>query len=84
MLYLVPGDDFGAQTAEKKDVITFKDIFLYLKPYYPAIIHFFTGMLVASGISLVFPFLTQSIVDVGIHHVAARGTISAGFWADGE
>ena len=66
VLYLVPGDDFGAQAAEKKDVITFKDIFLYLKPYYPAIIHFFTGMLVASGISLVFPFLTQSIVDVGI------------------
>lgn len=41
-------------------------IFQYLRPYRPYIFQILLAMLMASVISLLLPFLTQSVVDVGI------------------
>jgi ATP-binding cassette subfamily B protein len=38
----------------------------YLKPYKKYLLQLVMGMFVGSAISMIFPFLTQSIVDVGI------------------
>lgn len=38
----------------------------YLRPYRPEIIQIFVGMIVASILQLIFPFLTQGLVDIGI------------------
>lgn len=40
----------------------------YLKPYHKLIIQLVTGLLLGVFFSLIFPFLTQSIVDIGIQN----------------
>lgn len=44
----------------------FSYIFDYLRPHRALMVQLITGMAVASGLALIFPFLTQSIVDTGI------------------
>ncbi|WP_440134872.1 peptidase domain-containing ABC transporter [Chitinophaga sancti] len=41
-------------------------IYRYLKPHYRYIFQFLVGMLASSGISLMFPFLTQALIDHGV------------------
>ncbi|MFI5148209.1 MAG: peptidase domain-containing ABC transporter [Bacteroidia bacterium] len=43
-------------------------LFQYLAPYKKLIVQLFAGMLVGSLLLLLFPFLTQSVVDFGINH----------------
>jgi ATP-binding cassette subfamily B protein len=45
-----------------------KSLFPYLKPYRKYIGQLFIGLLVGSIIQLIFPFLTQSVVDKGINY----------------
>ncbi|MCI9607308.1 MAG: peptidase domain-containing ABC transporter [Muribaculaceae bacterium] len=40
----------------------------YLRPYRKEIAQLFVGLLVASVLQLIFPFLTQALVDVGIRN----------------
>lgn len=40
----------------------------YIKPYRKFIVQLFLGMLLGSLLSLIFPFLTQSLVDYGVNH----------------
>lgn len=40
--------------------------FNYLKPHVNFLLQVFFGMLMGVGISLLFPFITQSVVDIGI------------------
>ncbi|MDH6399743.1 peptidase domain-containing ABC transporter, partial [Dysgonomonas sp. PF1-23] len=47
----------------RKSIIYF---FSYLKPYRSQIIQLIIGLLIGSILSLIFPFLTQSVVDQGI------------------
>ena len=49
----------------RKRVIAF--LFRYLKPYKKFLFQLFLGMLFGSMLQLIFPFLTQSVVDVGIN-----------------
>ncbi len=51
---------------EKNDGFSF--LLQYLKPYKKYIIQLFLGMLLGNFLSLLFPFLTQSLVDHGINH----------------
>jgi ATP-binding cassette, subfamily B, bacterial len=44
----------------------FSFIFNYLKPHRKAVIQLLLGLLAGSLLQLIFPFLTQSIVDIGI------------------
>ncbi len=43
-------------------------IFQYIRPYRRLVFQLLTGMAVASLFTLIFPFLTQSIVDFGINN----------------
>jgi len=46
--------------------IGFTFLYAYIKPYKKLIIQLFIGFFTGSVLSLVFPFLTQAIVDIGI------------------
>lgn len=66
-LLLNPTPDFYSQEIDgeegKKGITHF---FRYLKPYRSQIIQLIVGMLIGSVLSLILPFLTQSMVDQGI------------------
>jgi ATP-binding cassette subfamily B protein len=57
---LFSGEDQG-------EVLAFKNIFNYLTPYKKLIFQLFLGLGVASILQLILPFLTQSVVDVGVN-----------------
>ena len=65
-LLLEPTPEFYTQDDEKINKSGFRFLFSYLKPYRKFIIQLFLGLLLGSLLQLIFPFLTQSVVDVGI------------------
>jgi len=67
-LMLETTPDFFAEEGEKIDKSSFRFLFSYLKPYRKFLVQLVLGMLLASILQLIFPFLTQSIVDVGINN----------------
>lgn len=60
--------DFYAEEGEVVDKSSFRFLLSYLKPHKKYIIQLILGMLLGSILQLIFPFLTQSIVDVGINN----------------
>lgn len=58
--------EFYKQKEEKKARKSFSFLFLYLKPYKKLIFQIFLGLFFGSLLQLLLPFLTQSVVDVGI------------------
>lgn len=75
----------GANFYEQKDVTAahnFTDYFKYLRPHRNFLTQVFFGMIMGVFISLLFPFITQSIVDKGIEtgdfdfiHLLLVGTV---------
>ncbi len=65
-LLLEPTPDFYNQDDEQKGKLKFLYLLDYLRPYRKFILQLGLGMLTGSIISMIFPFLTQSIVDYGI------------------
>ncbi len=65
-LLLEPTPDFYAQKGDKQNKASFKFLFSYLNPYKKFIAQLFIGLIAGSLLQLLFPFLTQSIVDFGI------------------
>lgn len=65
-LLLEPTPDFYAAEDEKPDKTKLRFVLQYLKPYKKLIVQLFLGMLLGTLLQLIFPFLTQSIVDYGI------------------
>jgi len=65
-LLLEPTPDFFNQAGEKPNKASFKFLFQYVKPYKKFITQLFIALITASLLQLIFPFLTQSIVDYGI------------------
>ena len=66
-LLLEPGIEFGTRKEEveaKKNSLYF--FLKYFLPFKAQFLQLFVGMLVGSLIQLIFPFLTQAMVDVGI------------------
>lgn len=57
---------FFAEEEDQVDQKSFRYLFLYLKPYRRLIWQLLLGLLVGGIIQFLFPFLTQSIVDIGI------------------
>jgi len=68
VLLLETTPDFYSNDDETLDKTGFSFLFKYLRPYRKFIVQLFMGMLLASILQLIFPFLTQSIVDVGINN----------------
>ncbi len=67
-LLLEPTPDFYKHDDEEKGKGKLKFSYLlgYLRPYRKYIVQLALGMLTGSLISMIFPFLTQSVVDYGI------------------
>ena len=68
ILMLEPTPLFYQQEDEKKNNGGgFRFLFQYIRPYKKFIIQLLLGVLLGSILSLVFPFLTQSLVDYGVN-----------------
>ena len=66
-LILEPGPDFNEHEDEKQEGGQGLRFFAkYLTPYKKQLIQLILGMIVGSLLQLIFPFLTQSLVDIGI------------------
>ena len=65
-LFLEPTPRFYENDGDKIDPKGFKFLLSYLKPHKKIITQLIIGLLAGSLIQLLFPFLTQSIVDIGI------------------
>jgi ATP-binding cassette subfamily B protein len=65
-LLLEPTPEFYRKEDEEKRKLSFIYLLNYIRPYSKYILQLMLGMLTASIISLIFPFLTQSLVDTGI------------------
>ena len=65
-LLLEPTPDFYQHEDEEKGKLKFMYLLGYLRPYRKYIAQLGLGMLTGSFISMIFPFLTQSVVDYGI------------------
>jgi ATP-binding cassette subfamily B protein len=68
VLLLEPTPLFYQQEDDNKAKGGFSFLFQYLKPYKKYIGQLLLGMLLGSLLSLVFPFLTQSMIDYGVNH----------------
>jgi ATP-binding cassette subfamily B protein len=67
-LLLEPTPDFYKMEDEKLNKSSFKFLFSYLRPYKKFLLQLLLGMLIGSMLQLIFPFLTQAIVDFGINN----------------
>ena len=67
-LLLEPGPDFYEKTSDEADLSIgrLSYFFRYLMPYKRELFQLVLGMLTASLLQFIFPFLTQSLVDTGI------------------
>lgn len=66
-LILNPTDDFYSRTVEKKKKSSsLKTLYKYFKPYKVDIAQLFIGLIGGSLITLIFPFLTQLLIDKGV------------------
>jgi ATP-binding cassette subfamily B protein len=69
-LLIEPTEEFYTRESDKKENSKkgFGFLFTYLKPYRKYVLQLFFSMIIGSMLSLIFPFLTQSLVDYGINH----------------
>jgi len=67
-LLLEPTPEFYEAEGEKIDKSGFGFLLKYIKPYRKLITQLMVGLLLGSLFQLAFPFLTQSIVDIGIEN----------------
>jgi len=71
LLLLETNPDFYSNKTEdqiKENKQSFSFLFAYLKNYRKAVLQLCLGLLAGSLLQLIFPFLTQSIVDIGIQN----------------
>jgi ATP-binding cassette subfamily B protein len=66
-LLLEPTPEFYQQKSTKAPGVSWGFLLRYVKQYKRYFFQLAIGLLIASALQLVFPFLTQSIVDVGIN-----------------
>jgi len=66
VLLLEPTPKFYEEVDQKYDGIKFLFLLNYLRPYKKYFVQLFFGLLTSSILSLIFPFLTQAVVDSGI------------------
>ena len=59
---------YDQEASNSKDGLSFGYLFNYLRPYKRFLLQLCLGMLIGSIIALIFPFLTQSLVDRGIEY----------------
>lgn len=67
-LLIEPANDFYSKPEEKQDKGNFRFLFSYLRSYKKFITQLILGLVIVSLIQLIFPFLTQQVVDFGINN----------------
>ena len=67
LLLLEPTPDFQKAEGEKLNKKSFGFISAYLGNYRKYVVQLILGLLLGSVLQLIFPFLTQAIVDIGIN-----------------
>jgi ATP-binding cassette subfamily B protein len=67
-LLVEPTPDFYKMEDENLNKSSFKFLFSYLRPYKKFLAQMMLGMVVGSLLQLIFPFLTQAVVDFGINN----------------
>jgi len=67
-LLLEPTPDFFSFSDEKPRRNSFRFLFSYIKPYKKYIGQLILGLILGSIFMLIFPFLTQAVVDIGINN----------------
>lgn len=67
-LILEPTPEFYAEEGETLKRKSFSFLGNYIKPYRKFVYQLFFGILIASLLQLIFPFLTQALVDFGINN----------------
>jgi len=68
LLLLEPTPRFHDTDPNQKRDYGFKFLFWYFKPFKKYIVQLVLGLLVGSLLQLIFPFLTQAVVDYGINY----------------
>ncbi len=66
VLILEPTPEFYNERGDEDRRLKFSQLLYYLKPYKRYLVQLSIAMLTASVLSLILPFLTQSVVDKGI------------------
>ncbi|MEZ4776760.1 MAG: peptidase domain-containing ABC transporter [Bacteroidia bacterium] len=73
LLLMEPGPDFMDREEEKPDKSSFQFLFRYVFQFRKYLTQLFLGLILGSLLQLIFPFLTQAVVDFGV------GTRNVGF-----
>lgn len=66
-LLLEPTADFYRREDEPEKRMRLSYLFSYIRPYRRFVVQLFLGLILGSILQLIFPFLTQSLVDKGIN-----------------
>ncbi|EKT3958226.1 TPA: peptidase domain-containing ABC transporter [Flavobacterium psychrophilum] len=66
-LFLTPTKNFYNKNPKQEKEVTLKFIFSYLKPYKKQLLTMFLLLLLGSCATLIFPFLTQNLIDKGVN-----------------
>ncbi|WP_128331588.1 peptidase domain-containing ABC transporter [Apibacter sp. HY039] len=66
-LFLSPTEEFFEQNPSREEKITVKYLLNYMKPYKKQLFFMFFMLLLGSGLTLIFPFLTQNLIDKGVN-----------------
>jgi len=65
-LFLNPTETFYQKEPPRKNKTELKFIYKYLRPYKVELLQLFIGLFIGSLLTLIFPFLTQALIDQGI------------------
>ena len=68
LLLLEPTPEFYKLELSEKNEFGFKFLFWYFKPYKKHLVQLGLGLITGSLLQLIFPFLTQAVVDYGINY----------------
>lgn len=66
-MFLNPTEEFEKLTPPKQEKISIHYLLSYLKPYAKQLTLMFLLLLLGSGLTLIFPFLTQALIDKGVN-----------------
>ena len=66
VLMMTPTDEFGQLEGEEEITLTWRDLLDHVIPHYRALFGVLLTLAVGSGLGMIFPFLTQAMIDHGI------------------
>lgn len=67
VLFLSPTEKFYELKVPKKNKLNFSYLYRYIKPYRKQFFQLILGLIAGSLFTLIFPFLTQTLIDKGVN-----------------